>query len=1104
MPLQVSPRRELGFKPRTLYPWLVVPLLGVILVAGTLTLCLKNFAHATQVDTLVPFPGTLPTILAHSNLDGSTDPTQTLSLSIGLRLRNADILNSYLKDVVRPKSLNYHRYLTASQFEGAFSPTQATQDALVLYLRSSGFTITHTYKHRLLVVFKGTVGQVEQIFHVSINNYTTSQGQLFYSNASDPQLPASLVGKIQSISGLNDALHWQHAPVFPRTISSQGAVNANNVSCPTAHSGYYLPSQLQAAYNLNGLYTKGYHGEGQTVALFELDTFQASDISAYTSCFGQSHTSIQTIKTGSDSVATDGGVVEVELDAELVLSTAPKLGTLVIYEAANSVSDYNAEWAQIVQDAPPIVSTSWGLCESAFGSNEINQENSYFMAAAAQGQSIFAASGDNGSSGCYSATDQQPNTQLEPQDPASQPFVTGVGGTTLNWNGSALNETVWKNSNSVNPSGASTGGISTIWQKQSWQSAPGVSNYYSSRTICSAQVGKICREVPDVSLSADPYAGYPIYCTSSAAGCSAIHPWITVGGTSAAAPMWAAMMALANEESVRAGSFNIGFANPLLYQIASNAVQYANDFHDVTSGNNDYASLQGGKFPATANYDLATGLGSYNADHLATDLVALEETNNGQRLEPASTTWYFPEGDEGGGFQEFFTVQNPNPTQSAAIQITYVYSNQTKVVMHSVAPSSRQTFDADIDLGTSPMGPHYSASAIVQVTSGSAVVVERPIYFNWQGIASGFDAMGATSTSMSYYFSEADTRQSGQTNYKTFIALLNPDANQTSHVTVTYYTGSCTTNCPTELVTLGPLQRTEVSPADKGLYQKLTIAVTSTDNPFVAERPMYFTDTIARAGGYTSGAASVMGTDRPASDWLFAEGYTGPDFQTYYELANFGASAASANVKLEYADGSTQNVNVNVPAYGFTAFDVNAHQGSHPNSVSAEITTSSNTPIVAQRLMYFHFGPTKISGGTDIVGEVGPASHQVYSFAEGYTGGSFTEFLTLQNPTSNAENVAVTFFTSSVVFQLQVTVKAHSRMTFNINTILNPINQGAVSITVQALPSQGALNPVIVAERPMYYIFAIHGVAGSAIGGSDAIGYTNFSCSAAPIRGACR
>src|SRR5581483_6642946 len=299
MPLPFSPWRGNASRPRTIYLWLAMPLLAIVLITGTWTLYTKSFAHAASADTLVPFTGTIPAEVAHSTPIGPADTHASITLSIGLRLRNTDMLDSYLKDIARPKSLNYHRYLTPAQFAGTFSPGVATHNAMLQYLQSSGFTITHTYKNRLLIVFKGTIGLVEQVFHVTINNYTLSKGQTFYANAGDPQLPASLVGQVQSLSGLSNAAHFHHSALTAQTLGQQGSVNPNSTSCPSSGSfanHYYTPSQIQAAYNLNGLYTKGFHGEGQTVALFELSTFQASDIAAYEACFGQSHTKIQTVR----------------------------------------------------------------------------------------------------------------------------------------------------------------------------------------------------------------------------------------------------------------------------------------------------------------------------------------------------------------------------------------------------------------------------------------------------------------------------------------------------------------------------------------------------------------------------------------------------------------------------------------------------------------------------------------------------------------------------------------------------------------------------------------------------------------------------------------
>jgi Pro-kumamolisin, activation domain len=1068
----------------------LVPLMLILLlIVGALTLQVRNMVHAAPVDSLVPFRGTVPTIIKQSKLAGLATTNQTLSLSIGLRLRNADALKGYVADINRPKSVNYHRYLKPAQFIGVFAPSKATQDAVLKYLQTSGFTITATYSNRLLITFKGPLSLVEQVFHVTINNYVASNGQLFYANTTDPLLPSSLVGEVQSLDGLNNALYWQHIANAAHSIAGNKKGIPLAVSCLGHASGYFTPDQITAGYNLNGLYNQGYHGEGQTVALFELNSFQLSDITAYESCYGHSHTNIQTIVTGPDPIPADKGMIQVQSDAELVLSAAPSLGTLKIYEAGtkNSVVDYNAEWTQIVQDAPPVVSTSWTRCEKdvlLLDPHELDQENTFFTAAAAQGQSIFSASSNGGSSGCF--FDGQSDTTLNAGDPAAQPFVTGVGGTTLslNSNGSYSSETTWNNPVVQNkPSGASGGGISQKWPIPSWQSAPGVNNSFSTGTVCSAPSGQICREVPDVALNSDYFTGYPVYCTASAAGCSSSNPWLIVGGTGIAAPLWAALMALTNEESEQGGGFNIGFVNPLLYQIASGA-SYSKDFHDITTGNNDYKNLQAGKYPATPVYDLATGLGSYNAANLAADLVALTLNNSGWRSAPANTNWYFAEGAVGSGFTEFITLQNPDPSNVTNVTVTYFLQKHTPsviTVVRNINPSSRFTENVNNDLGVQSTSTNkISVATFVHVNTGPPLLVERPMYFNFIGIQSGTDTIGAPFPANSYYFAEASSLQSGSAKYTTFVSILNPGGFAAT-VTLTYYTGSCGAagqgKCPTEVVTVGPQQRLTPSPGDVGLHQKVAISVSS-NQPIVAERPMYFMDNIPNAGGAVSGAASQLGVTAPGTDWLFAEGFTGTNFQEYLELANFGANAANSSIKLEYTDGSTQVFPVQVPAFGQVQFDVNAHPGA-TTAVSAEVT--SDNPIVADRLMFFHATSAHFQGGTDVIGA--PAAANVCSFAEGFTGGSFQEYLTLQNPTNTNETVAVTFFINGLIFQQQINVNAHSRNTVNVNSTINPIAQGAVSITAQAISPADPSVALFVAERVMYFGF------GTDQGGTDVIGY---------------
>jgi hypothetical protein len=240
-----------------------------------------------------------------------------------------------------------------------------------------------------------------------------------------------------------------------------------------------------------------------------------------------------------------------------------------------------------------VVTTSWGTCEP-ISSSLTNQENVLFEAAAAQGQTILAASGDNGSA-CNAKT-------LAVQDPASQPYVTGVGGTTINALGPPPSETAWSGSG---------GGISGSWAMPSYQSnaakSLNVIGPDASGSPCGAVAGEYCREVPDVSADADVNSGYEVYLNGN---------WSSSGGTSLAAPLWAAFIALTNASSTCKGT-DVGFANPALYLAA---VNFPTAFNDVTQGNTDVSGTNGGLYPAGTGYDMATGLGTPNGGVLSSAL----------------------------------------------------------------------------------------------------------------------------------------------------------------------------------------------------------------------------------------------------------------------------------------------------------------------------------------------------------------------------------------------------------------------------------------------------------------------------------------------------
>ncbi|MDQ2885048.1 MAG: S53 family peptidase [Chloroflexota bacterium] len=599
-------------------------LLIVALLMGAFTFQLPmSSTRARSSAALVALMDMIPPQLASSRLLGSVDTRQRIALSLGLRPRNALRLQGYLNNLHFPQTSQAHNshFAAPENHPGMFSPDATVYSELARFLQGQGFAVTREYTHRLLLGFSGTIAQVERAFHVTIYAYSGQDGQKYFANNNNPLIPAQFAGQVLAINGLNNALHW-HTHAFARRLAS---TKLRTSQCPGHNSQYMTPDQFASAYNLNGLYRAHYAGEGQTLALFELSPFAKSDLATYNACFGHSHTKIQAIQTGATQ--SDAGMMETEMDAELVLSAAPHLGTLKIYEAGNNTVGYLSQWARIIQDAPPVVSTSWGLCEQILNAPFIAEENTLFALAAAQGQTLFASTGDTGSAGCLGNA-KSSTSLLNVDDPAAQPLVTSVGGTSLTLSrASGYNgESVW-NTSSLPPAsfiGASGGGISHYWTRPSWQQMGGVKNAYSSGKVCKARAGAICRETPDVSLQADTSSGYIIYCSARATkSCSNDMPWNVVGGTSVATPLWAVLAALTNEMLQKQGAGKLGFLNPLLYQIASNRRTYRACFHDVTKGNNDYNGLNAGRYPATVGYDMATGLGSYNADALAHNLIRL-------------------------------------------------------------------------------------------------------------------------------------------------------------------------------------------------------------------------------------------------------------------------------------------------------------------------------------------------------------------------------------------------------------------------------------------------------------------------------------------------
>jgi subtilase family serine protease len=562
--------------------------------------------------------GPPPVIPKSAAFVGRTPASDTIHFDLVLTPRDPAGLQSFALAVSTPGSPDRGRFLTVRQFAARFGQTSSAIHAADGALREIGLKPGPAMANGLVIPVSTTVGQAAESLHTQFADYRLSSGRVAFANTSAPQLPASLGQLTTAVIGLNDlvtsAIRPTGDPAGGQNLSSspaQSSQPAAPAACKAASKaaskthGWTYP-KLAAAYSINSLYKQKHFGAGTRIALFELDPWSGSDITSFQQCY---HTKVKVSSVKVDGGGGKGaGQGEAALDIETAIALAPKAG-ITVYDAPGSnypLSMVDELTKMFDDDSAQIVSMSYGLCESVVQSAApglVASENVLFEQAAAEGMSVFVASGDTGSEGCYRVSH---STSLAVLDPASQPFVTAVGGTDLQSAGSPPKERVW-NEGVASGAGAGGGGISGDWAMPAWQSGPGVVNSYSSGTPCAASTGD-CREVPDVSASADPDHGYIIRWTGK---------WIPIGGTSAAAPLWAAM--LSDIESAHSPVYRAGFLNPLLYSAAATA---ATSFHDISAGNNDYTGSNSGAYPATTAYDMGSGLGSPKAAGLEADINA--------------------------------------------------------------------------------------------------------------------------------------------------------------------------------------------------------------------------------------------------------------------------------------------------------------------------------------------------------------------------------------------------------------------------------------------------------------------------------------------------
>lgn len=548
--------------------------LGKCLLAVAVVLAIGTFESQAQYFATHHVRDAVRNGQAH--LVGQLSPSQIMTLNVVLPISNQAGLDEFLSELNDPNSPSFHHYLTPTEFTARFGPSLAEYNTTVSYLKTAGFQVIGGSRDGMNIIVRGPVSSVESAFHITMRTYKhPTENRNFYSPDREPT--TSLNFELWHVSGL-DNYSIPH-PLYEKKsdFAAKHGLNARQV---TAHaitgsgpSASFLGSDMRAAYYGSG----SLNGSGQNLGLLEYYGTDLSDLNTYYSNAGQTNkVPITLLSTdGSPTSCTSPSCDDTEqtLDMTQALGMAPGLASLTVYIGSTDTAMIAAMTTN--SPLPTTIGCSWGWTPA-----DPTTLDPYFEKMATQGQTFFAASGD------YSTWKASGNAAAWPADDA---YVVSVGGTdltTASAGGPWASETAWADSGG----GISPDGIAI----PSWQKLAGVIN-------SSNRGSTTLRNGPDVSANAN----FTFYVCADQSGCTAN----LYGGTSFAAPMWAAYIALVNQQLVLNGKSTIGDLNSTIYQqnIGSG---YAADFHDITSGTS-------GSYSAVTGYDLVTGWGSPNSGLIA-------------------------------------------------------------------------------------------------------------------------------------------------------------------------------------------------------------------------------------------------------------------------------------------------------------------------------------------------------------------------------------------------------------------------------------------------------------------------------------------------------
>jgi subtilase family serine protease len=634
------------------------------------------------------------TVQPRARLGSDLGPTagntrlQGMTIRFNMTPSQEAALNQLLADQQNPESPRYHQWLTPDQFGTQFGLSSADLATVSAWLTSQGFTVTGIANGGTYISFDGTVAQADAAFGTSIHNLSVN-GATHFANVTNISVPSAFAGVVTTVMGLHNFRLKPHVNLKPSFTSS---VSGNH---------YIAPGDIYAIYNMEPLLTGGINGAGigtganchsmnslpcGDIAVIGRVDINSADVLAFRTASGLSTTNLPTTvhAYGYDPGAactlanqslcpgpTQGDLAESSIDVEWSGAMAPAAN--IMFVNGQDVIPYAIDWA-INFNLAPIITSSYGLCEAGWGTNELLTMNAEFKQANSQGQTILSASADQGAADCDAGPSATEGLQVD--FPGSSPYVTSVGGTMFNegtatgatnyWLGTDgtfvagtsvtgatysatgyIPEAVW-NDVSYGAFGGSGGGASAFFTKPTWQVGTGVP-------------ADAARDEPDISFNASDAHDSLLFCVNVALGTSCGNGYRVSlsnnnleaeGGTSFDSQIFGGMLALVEQKI----GGRVGNANQTIYALANSHFYAAGQntltnsavvFNDVTSGNNAMSCTAGSSscgnggtegYNAGTGFDLATGWGSVNVANLANDWAGVTPLGVGTLGSNTSTT----------------------------------------------------------------------------------------------------------------------------------------------------------------------------------------------------------------------------------------------------------------------------------------------------------------------------------------------------------------------------------------------------------------------------------------------------------------------------------